>query len=313
MGLLKMKTRVLAKKEATYGTDAAPTTSQDGIACYDPAVTFVDEVINRKLVTGSFSESEPQWNRSYATSSLSVELKGSGTAGTAPEWGPLLQACGFSETIVTNTSVTYQPVTGGEASVTMWCYKDGNLYKMTGARGNARFMRSVGGVPMIEFSFTGLRPDPETNPSQASFPATISLDNTKPVASSSSTFTFAGNDYNVAGWELDMGNNVGEPNPSLNAALGYSEAQIKGRSPSGSFDPEERADAMNIQNLVPANAAHAFAWANGGEAGNRIAISCPKCVLMETAPGDRDGINTYAANFVPAMDSGDDEIVVTLT
>ena len=38
-----------------------------------------------------------------------VEMAGSGTAGTAPAFGPLLKACGNSETIVTDTSVTYAP------------------------------------------------------------------------------------------------------------------------------------------------------------------------------------------------------------
>jgi hypothetical protein len=42
-----------------------------------------------------------------------VDLVGSGTAGTAPAWGPLIQACAFAEVIVASTSVTYNPVSSG--------------------------------------------------------------------------------------------------------------------------------------------------------------------------------------------------------
>ena len=39
-----------------------------------------------------------------------VELAGSGAAGTAPAWGPLIRACGMSETITAATDVKYAPV-----------------------------------------------------------------------------------------------------------------------------------------------------------------------------------------------------------
>jgi hypothetical protein len=39
-----------------------------------------------------------------------VELAGSGSAGTAPAFGPLLKAAGLSETVVAVTSVTYAGV-----------------------------------------------------------------------------------------------------------------------------------------------------------------------------------------------------------
>ena len=37
---------------------------------------------------------------------FSVELAGSGAAGTAPRYGDAIKACGFSETIASGTSVT---------------------------------------------------------------------------------------------------------------------------------------------------------------------------------------------------------------
>lgn len=309
-GLLLRKTRALIKKETTYATDAAPTAADDLVSCYDPVWQMPEEIVDRNLVTGDFSASESIRNRGYGTFSMGVELKGSGTAGTAPEWGPLLQACGFSETIVTNTSVTYQPVTGGEDSVTAWFYRDGNLWKYTGGRGTVTFSRGVSGVPMMNFEFMALKVD-TGNPGQAAFPATGSTDSSKPVASVLSTFTFGGTAYDMTNFEIAMGVVV-SPIGSINGPTGYSEMQITGRDVNGSFDPQETLTG-NIANLVVANDAHVLNWSSGGTAGNIVTINCPKCVLQDSPMGGRDGVSTYTANFKPARDAGDDEITVVLT
>lgn len=304
-----MRTIVLVKKEATYGTNSSPVAGMDGVACYDPIVNYTESVTERNLVTGTLSQSKPIRNRGYGNVSFNAELKGSGTAGTAPEWGDALQACGYSETISSGTSVTYEPVSSGQSSVTIEVYQDGLVHKLTGCRGNAKFMVGVEGVSLVEFSFMGLKADP--NPTAASFPTGVALDTTTPVASKEGTFSFGGETYNIASWEVDTGNNV-VMTDSLNASVGYGEATITARNPVGSFDPEQEI-TNNIQALVAANAEHALAWANGGAAGNRVAVNLPKATLMDASSGDRDGYLTYAAGFKPAMDDGDDEIQVVLT
>ena len=63
-----------------------------------------------------------------------MELAGSGTAGTAPRYGALLQACGLSETIVASTSVTYAPVSSAFSSATIYFNNDGIRHILTGCR-----------------------------------------------------------------------------------------------------------------------------------------------------------------------------------
>ena len=41
---------------------------------------------------------------------ITVEMAGSGSAGTAPHYSPLFTSCGMAETVVSSTSVTYAPV-----------------------------------------------------------------------------------------------------------------------------------------------------------------------------------------------------------
>jgi len=48
-----------------------------------------------------------------------VELKGSGTAATAPALGKLLQGCGFGETVSAGVSVTYKPASASIGSYTL--------------------------------------------------------------------------------------------------------------------------------------------------------------------------------------------------
>jgi hypothetical protein len=80
-----------------------------------------------------------------------VELAGSGTAGTAPAYGSILKACGFSETIVASTSVTYAPVSSSFSSVTIYYNVDGVRHKLTGCRGTFTLNGTVGDIPYIEF------------------------------------------------------------------------------------------------------------------------------------------------------------------
>ncbi len=66
-----------------------------------------------------------------------VELRGSAAAGSAPEIGDLLEACGMAETVTAGSSVVYSPVSVNDKSVTIYHYAMDNsgsavLKKLTG-------------------------------------------------------------------------------------------------------------------------------------------------------------------------------------
>jgi hypothetical protein len=68
------------------------------------------ELKDRELILGYLGNTEMVVGQRLVSVSFDVEIAGSGTAGTAPKWSALMQACGFSETIVSVTSVTYAPI-----------------------------------------------------------------------------------------------------------------------------------------------------------------------------------------------------------
>lgn len=99
---------LLAKIETTEGVDASPSASTDAVACENLAISFNPNVITTNEYTGSLDGLGAIVGGMTAQLSFDVYLKGNGTPGTAPEWGKLLKACGWSETL-TATAVPAAP------------------------------------------------------------------------------------------------------------------------------------------------------------------------------------------------------------
>lgn len=101
MALLNRKRTLLAKIETVYGTDSAPTGAANAILCRNLDITPLEgQTVSRDLVRPFYGNSEQLPTSMYVKASFEVEMAGSGTAGVAPAWGPLLRACGFAETIL---------------------------------------------------------------------------------------------------------------------------------------------------------------------------------------------------------------------
>lgn len=90
-----------------------------------------------------------------------IELGGSGAAGTAPAFGPLLKSCGLSETVVSSTSVTYAGVSSSFSSATIYCFYDGTRHKITGCRGTVSFNLAAGQLPVASFQMIGIYNAPD--------------------------------------------------------------------------------------------------------------------------------------------------------
>src|SRR5688572_24132435 len=97
--VLRTKNKVLlAKIESAEGSDAAPAVT-DAILCENPRLSWNANVITTNEVTGSLDSDAPLVGGMTVSLTFDVFLKGSGVAGTAPEFGDLLKACGYAETI----------------------------------------------------------------------------------------------------------------------------------------------------------------------------------------------------------------------
>lgn len=101
MPLLNRKRTLLAKIETTYGTDSAPVGATNAILCRNLDVMPLEgQTVSRDLVRPYYGNSDQLPTGIYAKVTAEVEIAGSGTAGTAPAWAPLLRACAFAETLL---------------------------------------------------------------------------------------------------------------------------------------------------------------------------------------------------------------------
>lgn len=157
MALLYRKRIVLAKIETTYGTDPTPTGAANAILVRNLDITPLDiEYASRDLVRSFLGNYDSLVGAQNVKASFEVEFAGAGTAGTVPAYGPLLRACGLSETISAGVSVTYAPVSASFESVTIYVNVDGVLHKLTGARGTVSIELNAKAIPVYKFEFTGI-------------------------------------------------------------------------------------------------------------------------------------------------------------
>lgn len=93
---------VAVKLEVTKGTDAiaGSPVAADFVAS-DCQVTFDQATVQDPQYTGSLDGAPPIVGGMRPRFTLRMALRGSGTAGTAPEWGRLLQCCTMTETVTT--------------------------------------------------------------------------------------------------------------------------------------------------------------------------------------------------------------------
>lgn len=156
MPLLSRKRLILIETESVYGTDPTPT-GVDAVLVSDlNIVPMQSDVVSRDLIRPYLGASEQLLANTRVECTFSVELAGSGAAGTAPQYGKALMACGLSETVSAGVSVTYAPVSSSFSSITIYYNIDGVLHKVTGARGTFTMSASVGEIPRLNFTFTGV-------------------------------------------------------------------------------------------------------------------------------------------------------------
>ncbi len=109
---------ILAKVESTPGTDASPVPATDDVLVENPQWTPGIGNAETGEVTGSLDPRSPVFTGGGASWSGTVNLKGAGTAGAAPEAGVLLRGCGFSQTL-TAAAITGTAQAGAAGTITL--------------------------------------------------------------------------------------------------------------------------------------------------------------------------------------------------
>jgi hypothetical protein len=169
---LTRKKFLIAKIESTYGTDPSPVGGSDAVQVTNLEVTPIEsdnvQAASYQGFLGNSTRGTLVANKRVSVT-FDVELAGSGTAGTAPAFGPLLKSCGLSETIASSTSVTYAPVSSSFSSATIYCFYDGTRHKITGARGTVSFNLTAGQFAVASFQFIGIYNAPDDTALSGSF------------------------------------------------------------------------------------------------------------------------------------------------
>jgi hypothetical protein len=270
---------LLAKIEATYGTDSTPVGTTDAILATDFTIMPMEgEDVSRDLDT-NFIGGQPTIPAGlFRKIRFKVELEPSGTAGTAPAWGVLMRGCGISQTVVAVTSVTYAPVALPVDSLTIWFQVGLTRYRFAGARGTVVMRFSASGIPYLEFEFTGLY----ITPAEAtSITPTLTGFRTPRVVSRANTPTFTLNAVSVPmrSFALDVGNQV-EPRFLVN----LEEIIITDRKDM----VETTIEAVPLTTLNPfalaeASTGVAASLVHGTGAGRIATLSIPTLQLMRPA------------------------------
>ncbi len=153
---------LLAKKEATYGTDATPTAVANAILTRNFSAKPVEtDQIKRELDLPVFGAQQALRTNERQRVGFEVELAGSGAAGTAAAWHELLEACGMVAPTITagvKASQGFSTPYVAQSSLTAYHYISDQMRKMVGARGTFGVNFVAGALPFMKLDFLGLIP-----------------------------------------------------------------------------------------------------------------------------------------------------------
>lgn len=316
MGRLVRKTAILAKIETTYGTDPVPTGAANAILISNATFELSYNNVSRDLVRAYLGGSEQLVGTRFVQCSFEVEFANSGTAGTAPAWGPLLRACGFAEaSLTTPTRVEYTPVSATFASVTIYYHLDGVLRKALGCMGTAEIMLGEGERPLYRFEFTGLDggstavADPSLTLTAWMTPSVVSDQNTGDLnlgCTYSAGALSGGTVFPSRGLMLNLGNTV-----SRKALLGGQAVSISQREVTGSMQLDLTA-AQEVSALtdINANTVTGLGFTHSTGAGVGLVVHAPAVQRINPKDAEYEGDLHMTLDLRLVPSAGNDELRV---
>lgn len=303
------KKAVIIKAETTYGTDAVPTGAANYIEARNVTLTsFEAESVDRNIIMPTMGNGGKITASIWSKLSFDVALVGSGTAGTAPKWGALLLALGFSQTISAGVSVTYNLVSSGIGSLSAYLNMDGVLYKFIGCRGEAKATLSAKGIPMLSIELSSVYSAPVDSAMPALTKTGWAVEDAV-NATNTGKLTVNAVDLAFSALDWSLGNKVARidlPGPQLEVA-------ITDRNPSASATV--LAPALSVFDpyaLAVANTAITISNIHGTVAGKKVTTSL-KARLTGVSEDQVEGMLAYKLSFTPEPVAGNDEITLSLT
>lgn len=306
------KMAVLVAIEATVGTIVVPVAA-DAIEVSDVTLTPIEgDEVDQGVIRPYFGASETTLVTLYRKIAFSVGFAGVGAVGDLPGWATLLRASAAS---VTNTpapgpgaGTVFAPVTDGIESVTIYAVVDKLLYKMAGARANAKAMVDAKQIPKWQFEFTGAFFPVED---VASMPAVSYTKFLRPLGVNKLNTTLSLDGFNAAAssFQFDFGNQVVKQD-----LMGVDTTEITGRVSTGTVTFRNTSVATkNWIEMARTSAKVPLLLKHGQAAVNTISIAAPLAQIGKPTFGEQDGIQmiTVPLRFIPS-DTGNDEWSITV-
>lgn len=305
---------LLGKIETSYGVDPTPVAATNAMLVRGAVDFGFDRLrfIQRPVVKATLGPNQGSYGGTLKALRIEVECKGSGAAGTPPEFGPLLRACGLGETIVASTSVTYAPVSTGFESVTMYLFEFGRVrHIVSGCRGGFGLRYQAGDLAVLSFELLGK-------------PGTVT-DQTQPAPTYNATVPkgVLGMDTRIGGvaallvqnYELASGNEI-SVSDNVNSADGYGDVLIGDRDPTITLS--KHAELIATHNPwadLEANTARAFVSGSlGATAGNIVNLNGPQMHYRNITPGEDQNVRVQNYNFgLHEAGAGDNQFSIVFT
>jgi len=295
----------LVKAESTYNTNPTPAATDALLFTELDVEPLSLELIERETIQTYFGNRASIVGQRSVPIRATVEMAGSGTAGAAPRYGPMLKASGLGETIVADTSVTYAPVATDFSSYAMDFYIDnGSRQAIGGIRGTAELALSVGAIPTIAFSHMGIWSTPtavarpsETYSAQAS-PVAVNADNTATV--SVHGFSACMTEFSLSlGTEMVFEQKAGCTK----------QVRLTDRKTTGSITIELPAFATkDFIAIASAQTEGTISWVHGGTAGNIITFTAAQAAFDSPTFVETDSVThiTLPFRLMPTSSGNDD-------
>ena len=318
MSRLMRKTAILAKIETTYATDAAPSGAANAILISNATFTFNYNNVDRDLMRAYLGGAEQLVGSRNVTASFDVEIAGSGAAGTAPAWGPLVRACGMAETITASARVEYNPVSATFDSLTIYYSVDGLLHKAIGCRGTMTMGMGEGERPLFKFTFTGIdggtvaQADPTQTLTAFKPPLVVTDANSGDIKLGGTYAVGAitgGTAYPSRGLQLDLGNTV-----QYIPMLGGQSVEITQRATTGSMQLDlTAAQGATFITDINSNTTTSLSFEHGTTAGNKVLVFAPVVQRINPSWQDFNGTVQLGMDLRLTPNTGNDELRIVVS
>ncbi len=300
---------VLAKRETTYGTDSVPTNTANAILFQDVDWTPMEaEQVERPMVLPHYGNDPVSLVATRNRLSGGVDLAGGGTPlGTVPAYGPLLRACGLTETIVASTNVDYTPQTTAEDSASLYHFVDGTRQQGLGAVGDFTIEMNARQIPRIRFDMQALYVAPTAValpvPTLSAFQAPLPLSQANtPIAQ------LNGQNVVLRSFTYTHGNQI-----AMRDLPGSRRLRIVGRQPRATITIEAP-DGLAPNFFAPIGGLVATNIQHGTAAGNVFTVTMAQARLLNPRYSQEDNILMLSFDLRPEPTiAGNNEFLLRLT